>query len=262
MKIRLSLPPNPKRRIALLWVCVFALLSWGYFCGGDAYETARTAFINASIQNAAAPVLSLSSKPVVVEGRLVRVSYDASDEHGITEMALRVTPRNPLPGASSAPVDIPLPAPLSKKISRTDFQDIGYYPWAGQTITVQLVATNELGKKSLSDSVEVTLPERRFLNPVAQALVAERKKLLQNPNNDALREEAANLMAGFAQQTAGYSGDPVVFMALRSGAVRLVLGHDNDSVLSVNDLLWQIATRLEENNPKAVQQSARRSNGT
>ncbi len=262
MKIRLPSTQNPRCRIALLWACVFALLSWGYFCGSGAYETGRTVIKHAFIQNATAPVLTLTSKPAVAEGRLVRVSYDASDEYGITEIALRVTPRDPLPGATNAPVNISLPAPLSKRITRTDFQDVGYYPWAGQTITVQLVATNELGKKSNSESVELTLPERRFLNPVAQALVAERKKLLQNPDSDALREEAANLMAGFAQQTAGYSGDQVVFMALRSGAVRLVLGREKDAILSVNDLLWQIATRLEENNPKAVHRSARNSNGT
>lgn len=252
---------KPRRGLIALSLCVLAICLWVNL-GTNGFLADLRLPREGLTSDSAESRLVLTSKPILTENKLLRLSYEASDEHGITEIALRVFPDDPLPGANNAPVDIQLPAPVSKRLLRTDFQDLSYYPWAGQTVTAQIVVTNGKGKKTLSDRVELTLPERRFLNPVAQALVAERKKLMQNPDSDALREEAANIMAGFAQQTASYYGDQVVFMALRSGAVRLVLGHDKDAAISVNNLLWQIATRLEEGNPKAVQRSARNSNGS
>ncbi len=85
-----------------------------------------------------------------------------------------------------------------------------------------------------------------FFHPVARALIDERKKLLQNPYDDNLRGNAANLMANIAHQPSAYRGDPVVMMALRSGAVRLVLDRGSETVPSVNEILWQAAVRIED----------------
>ena len=88
-------------------------------------------------------------------------------------------------------------------------------------------------------------------------LVEERKRLLQNPENEALRDEAANIMASIAHDPANYHGDPVILMALRSGAVRLILEHNRAAVVSVNDLLWQAATRIEDGSAGAAQRTLR-----
>ena len=102
---------------------------------------------------------------------------------------------------------------------------------------------------------DFTLPERSFFHPVARVLIEERKKLMLHPDDEALREETANIMAGIAHETADYHGDPVILMALRSGAVRLILDRGHDTALSVNDLLWQAATRIEDGNAGQAQQT-------
>ena len=90
------------------------------------------------------------------------------------------------------------------------------------------------------------MPERGFSHPVSRILIEERKKLLQHPTDAKLREDAANIIAGIAQETSNYHNDPVVMMTLRASAVRLILNEDNVAVSSVSDMLWQAATRIED----------------
>lgn len=193
-----------------------------------------------------APTVALVEKPTMTEGKAVRLSYMAQDAFGLRDIALRITPHDAQPGANNHPVDIALPTASSKQVARVDFQDLTAWPWAGQTVAMQIVATNQAGKRALSEPVEFTLPERRFFHPLARVLIEERKKLLQKPDDEALRDEIANVMAGIAQEIRTTHGDPVIMMTLRAGAVRLVLDRAHDAALSVNDMLWQSAMRIED----------------
>jgi hypothetical protein len=48
-----------------------------------------------------------------------------------------------------------------------------------------------------------------------------------------------------------------VMMALRSGAVRLVLDHEREATVSVNDILWQAAVRIEDGSIGVAEQNLR-----
>jgi hypothetical protein len=124
--------------------------------------------------------------------------------------------------------------------------DLAAQSWAGQRVSLQLVATNNAGRKSSTNAVELNVPARRFVHPVARVLLEERDKLMQSPDDEILRQEAANIMARIAHEPSNFRGDPVVLMALRSGAVRLVLGRDREAAISVANLLWQAASRIED----------------
>lgn len=95
-----------------------------------------------------------------------------------------------------------------------------------------------------SEPKVITLPTRTSQS-FARALIEERQKFLDNPE-PAVRDETANVMAGIARQQGLYHGDPIVLMALRAGAVRLVLNDAPETVSVVSDILWKTALRLEE----------------
>lgn len=194
-----------------------------------------------------APQIALSEAPAPSERKAVKLGYEAHDDYGVTSVTALVTPRESLPGAPSKPVEVELAAPGAKDIKRVTYADLTASPWAGLGVEIKLFARDAAGHTAQSAPADLTLPERIFFNPVARALIEERKKLLQFPDDDAARNEAANVMAGIAaHHLAAFHGDPVVLLALRAGAVRLVLDRDHEAVPPVTDILWQSAVRIED----------------
>lgn len=204
-----------------------------------------------------APQVTMTETPSSTERKTVRLAYEASDDYGVTSVTARVTPRESLAGASNEPMDIELATPHAKDVKRVSFEDLTAHPWSGLPVQIQLIATDAAGHQAFSHAEDFTLPERNFFHPVARALIEERKKLLQNPDDEANRNEAANVMAGIAHEPANYRGDSVVLMALRGGAVRLVLDHSREAVASVNDVLWQTAVRIEDGGVGMAEQNLR-----
>lgn len=191
------------------------------------------------------PEVAFTDPPSVTEHKSVRLAYEAKDDYGVTSVTARLEPRQSLPGENNNPIEISLATTESKDLKRVNFEDLSSHSWAGQPVSITLIAQDASGHSTESEKVDFTLPERAFFQPVARALIDERKKLLQQPDDDVLRSEAANIMATIAHQPQNYHGDPVVLMALRSGAVRLVLDHGHESALAINDILWQSALRIE-----------------
>jgi len=191
------------------------------------------------------PQIAFTDQPSVTENKTTRFSYEAFDDHGIQSVAIRITPTSSIPGQNNKPIDIIFAAPQAKQVKQLDFQDFTFLPWAGMPVEIKLIATDAAGHIATSDPKIVTLPERQFNHPLARALIEERKKLQGKPDEMTL-DEAASIMAGIARQPASFRGDPVVMLSLRSGAVRLVLSRDKESVAAVNQLLWQVAVRIEE----------------
>jgi hypothetical protein len=196
------------------------------------------------VQNPLPPHIAFTDAPTISESRATRIAYMASDDFGVTSVVARLTPRTS-PGVNNVPIDIPLAMPNSKTVQRISFEDLTGYAWAGQPVQIQLIVTNAAGLTAASDAQEFVSPGRHFANPIAQALIDERLKLLDRPDDEVVRNQTANIMAGIARTPPTYQGDHVVLMALRAGAVRLILDHGRSDILAITDLLWQSAIRIE-----------------
>lgn len=191
------------------------------------------------------PQISLTEKPEITVRKTIRFAYEASDDFGVKTVVARLTPTASSLQERVRSVDVPLRAPLMKDIKTTSYVDLTSLPWAGIPVMVQLMVEDGAGQKGWSAPKVLTLPSRRFHNPFARALIEERERLLRQPDG-AMRDEAANVMAGIARQQSLFNGDPVVMMSLRAGAVRLVVNNAPETVQAVGSVLWQAAIRLEE----------------
>lgn len=204
------------------------------------------------------PQVAFSEPPGATERKSVRLTWQATDDYGIASVTAKVTPRESLAGANNQPTEIDLASPGAKEVKRTSFVDLTSSPWAGLSVQIQLTATDAAGHEAQSEPVDYVLPERIFFNPIARALIEERKKLLQSPSDDNVRNEAANVMAGIAaRRISDYRGDGLVLMALRAGAVRLVLNRSADAVPPVVDTLWQTSVRIEDGSMGVAQENLR-----
>lgn len=140
------------------------------------------------------------------------------------------------PGATSnAPVPTHLKGPF--------FINLVSHPWAGLPVNLQLVATDNAGQKSTSETQSIVLPEREFTHPVARKLITIRRGLMRYPDRAA--EMRDNLLPVLGAPQA-YNGDIGVFLGLSVATARLSAGLDNLAVhRDVAGLLWQIAEDIE-----------------
>jgi len=188
------------------------------------------------------PEARFADAPVVTARQTVRLSYEVADDQGVEAVLVRVLP---VEGAAD-PTDLFVAKPVAKRVAATEFIDLTHLPMAGRSVGLELVAVDGAGNRGTSDRRTVVLPVRSFRNPFARALIEERRKLFERPDSSAVRDEAANVLAGIARQQGIYKGDQVAMLALRAGAVRLVLSAAPNGVEGVGQLIWQTAVRLEE----------------
>lgn len=202
------------------------------------------------------PQIRFAEPPAATERKATRLSFEASDDYGVRSVGVRLAPTLSMSGVGNDPITLPLAVTQAKRVKQVDYQDLTALPWAGLPVQIQLVATDAAGHESLSAPVAFTLPERGFDNPLARALIEARKKLLTQPDATT-RNEAANILASMARKPIDYRGDPVVLMALRGGAVRLVLDRDPEAVAAVRGLMWRTAVKIEDGKAGTAQDMLR-----
>ncbi|MFA5122262.1 TIGR02302 family protein [Zavarzinia sp.] len=187
----------------------------------------------------APPVVAFASPPVATERRALRIAFDARDDYGVSGVALVIR----LPG-NPEPLTVPLGGATGRPEAKgTAFKDLTAHPWAGLDVAAELVATDALGQTGRSDSMTFALPERSFRHPVARAIVAARKALVQHPDE---RRKVATVLAAIADQTDAYEGRVSVFLGLDLAVTALIRHGDGSADASVVDLLWEIALDLDQ----------------
>ncbi|MGE0595041.1 MAG: DUF4175 domain-containing protein [Hyphomonadaceae bacterium] len=122
----------------------------------------------------AAPLAALAEERV-------DVAWSASDDYGVARMALRVRPVNPPEGLSQAPpIDTPIETPagdLTEATGETEL-DLAAHPYAGLEVEARVVAFDARGQEGQSEALRFTLPEKVFLQPLAQAAIEIRRHIL------------------------------------------------------------------------------------
>jgi hypothetical protein len=202
-------------------------------------------FWRVSIKKDNPPRIEFTATPSASERKTVRISYKASDDLAVKKITLVITPTGHSALVRDKAVELPLPAPEVPKIEETLFPDLTSNFLAGTPVVLQLRAEDGAGNQGFSEKIPMVLPERKFAHPLAQTLIEERKQLLFH-DDPKQRNEAAGVMAGIAHQRAYYGDDPVVLLALRTGAMRLALNSSTDSLAAAVNLMWNAAVRIEE----------------
>jgi hypothetical protein len=98
------------------------------------------------------------------------------------------------------------------------------------------------------------LPERIFRNPVAQAIIKQRKRLLSDPQSE---PDVADTLNAISDARDACNGDVPAFLGLRAATYSLLLDRDGESVRSIAGLLWDTALRIEEGQVPEAQKNLR-----
>ena len=120
------------------------------------------------------------------------LKYSVADDYGVTGAEANFA-KPVLPGGHPAkrslvdppriPLQLPPPPDLSGEAETT--ADLSEHPWAGARVEMTLTARDEGGNEGNSDPVEITLPQKPFVKPLARALAEQRRNLVLAPEDKA-----------------------------------------------------------------------------
>ncbi len=188
-----------------------------------------------------APTVSFVDEPRVTHRGVLRIAFEAIDDYGVAEIALelataaRPEERERLPLAKTQP--------RPGKLASAAYSDLLAHPFAGLPVRMRLEATDSIGQKGFSGPLEVTLPERQFRNPLARAVIEQRKALVATPEQ---QPQIAGRLAALAESQAAAAIGATVPLSLRIAALRTRDAQTREQRRAVVDLLWEIALFIED----------------
>ncbi|PJI41087.1 TIGR02302 family protein, partial [Ferrovibrio sp.] len=186
------------------------------------------------------PQIELAGEPKTSRRNELEVGFTAYDDYGVQQVKIEMARDG---AEQSVSLDWPTPPAGAGEIADKQSFDFTAHPWAGLQVQMTLVASDALGQTARSQAVTVTIPARRFMHPVAKAIVEQRRELALQPRQ---WQRVVTALRGLSLAPERYRGDATAHLGLRMSAARLNLNRSSDSIASVQDLLWQTAVHIEE----------------
>ena len=200
------------------------------------------------------PTIAFAKTPQSTTRAALRIDYHAGDDYGVESVKAIVT--RPGNGANDKiELDLPLPGMHLKDAAATSYHDLAAHPWAGLPVDIKLVASDALGQTGESEPMHLTLPERQFRNPVAKAIIDQRKELAKDANS---APAVSEILGDLNSRPAIYGDDAVVFLALRMTQQQLRQVPDKATLGSIEQLLWDTALRIEDGHMSVAERDLRR----
>ncbi len=194
-------------------------------------------------------------------GGEMRLTFHARDDYGVVagraEMELNLEAVDRRYGLAIDPEPreaLVLDLPMTITGDRADFQqtmieNLAQHPWATLPVTLELLAEDALGQVGGSVPETVTLPGRRFFDPLAGAIVEQRRDLMWNRLN---APRVAQVLRAVSYKPEDVFRSETAYLKLRVALRRLerlseygLTAEQRDGIAQV---LWDIATLIEDGN--------------
>ena len=189
------------------------------------------------------PVVAWSAPPSRAQAsQQTRLPWKVADDHGVVSLQAEIH-LDARPDAPPLVVAIPLPGGAVKAAKGINQQDLTAHPWAGLPVTITLVGHDFPGQTGASEPAELTLPERTFNNPIAQALIQIRKGLSLHPDD---RGDEMEALDGTMQKLDMFGDDFGAVLNLSGIYFKLVRDPSLEGIAEAQERLWQLALHMEE----------------
>ncbi len=190
------------------------------------------------------PAIAFAAPPSRTERDAVKLSYTAGDDYGVVSARAVIRPLTGKTHASLA-IELPLPEASAKTVSETLYRDLTAHPFAGLDVEITLEARDGAGQIGRSRPAHMRLPQRIFTSPLARALIEQRQALAVE-GRPARARVAVVLDALAIDPAKFYAHQAGIYLALRAAFWSLEKARGENDLVHVQDLLWQIATALEQ----------------
>nr|WP_170421128.1 TIGR02302 family protein [Ruegeria arenilitoris] len=207
----------------------------------------------------APPVIAVAEPAAAEAGGQMKLPFSARDDYGILsgialiELDLSAVDRRH--GLAVAPeprdaVTVDLPMPIAG--DRSDFtedliEDFSEHPWAHLPVKITLSAVDAADQVSESDVYRTDLPARRFFDPLAAAVIEQRRDLLWSRDN---AKRVAQLLRAVSHRPEDVFRSETAYLRLRYILRRLEtfteFGLGPEQQTEIAQALWDLAILIEE----------------
>lgn len=132
--------------------------------------------------------------------------------------------------------------------------DLADSPYAGARVAMRLVARDAAGNEGVSEPVEILLPQRRFVKPLARALVEQRRILALDPG---ARANVRVALEALALAPEAFETPSAIHLGLRAARRGLEGARSDDELRGVADMLWSMALKLEDGDASEAERELR-----
>ena len=145
-------------------------------------------------------------------------------------------------------LDLPMPIIGARHaFTETLIQNLSTHPWASLPVQIELSVSDIADQDSAPSVVQAELPARRFFQPIAKALVEQRRDLLWSRDN---AERITQVLRTITYEPEGFFSSDVAYLTIRMAITRLELaaryGISDEKQAEIAEMLWQAATLLED----------------
>lgn len=205
------------------------------------------------------PTIEVLDNPTSAALGEMTLPFAAQDDYGVeageAHFTLDLASVDRRHGLSIAPevrpdLIVPLPTPIAG--DRRDFEenlmeDFSQHPWANLPVMVRLSALDGAEQEAETEPRAIVLPGRRFFDPVAAAVIEQRRDILWSRDNG---ERIAQVMRAMSHLPEDVFRKEVDVLRLRK-VIRQVetyasYGMTDDQQQALADELWDLALILEE----------------
>ncbi len=133
--------------------------------------------------------------------------------------------------------------------------DLSDHAWAGAHVMMTLRADNIAGEEGKSEPVEITLPQRTFTEPLARALVEQRRGLALDPDHN--RGHVAETLDALSLAPEVFGASASIYLGLNAAQTRLAAARSDTDLIGVCDLLWAMALQIEDGDASQAERDLR-----
>ena len=207
----------------------------------------------------APPTVALDGEVTRALSGAMELPFTAEDDYGVArgevEITLDMTDLDRRHGLAAEPepresilLDLPMPfSGRSELVEETLSEDLSKHPWAGLPVTMDLRVYDAADQVGSGEVESVVLPGRRFFDPVARALIEQRRDLLWSRDNASRIDQ---MLRTITYRPEDIFENTTAYMMTRMALRRL--GYAMDDGLSeaeqedIAELLWQTAILIED----------------
>ncbi|WPZ15923.1 TIGR02302 family protein [Nitratireductor rhodophyticola] len=204
------------------------------------------------------PEIRFAEEPKRAVNGALELAYEIEDDYGPAEAQAIFQQTYEAPNARplyEAP-DLPLTLPRrdGRTIAAKTSRDLTEHPWAGSSVTMTLRAVDDAGQEAKSEAKVFALPERTFTNPLARALIEQRRTLALDANR---KQRVLAMMDAVMTWPEETLKDLSQFLGVSAAHSRLEIAQTDDQLRDVVDYLWEIALIIEDGDLTAAEKRLR-----